>query len=152
VTGIKGAARPDNVAPDYYCDNVNVTSVGRLNGVRPINKDPNLMPGYEVSGGLIMTWLLDSATKSFFSKPPEGMDFTMSWGKRTTWHGEKVAEVVLSMKMGAEKSDVNVFLDVAKKKFVGNEWTRGGKTGWMMYKNQKDNPEVNPADFKPPIK
>lgn len=152
VTGIKGADRPSNVAPDYYCDGVDVTTKGRMDGVRPINKDPNTMPGYEVSGGLIMTWLLDSHTKSYFSKPPEGMGISMSWGKRTTWHEEKVVEVVMTMKMGTEVSEMNLFLDSDKKRFVGNEWTRDGKTGWMMYKNQKDNPKVNVADFKPPIK
>ena len=41
VTGLKGAVRPDNVAPDYYGDGAVVTTVGRFAGVKPLNKDAN---------------------------------------------------------------------------------------------------------------
>ncbi len=153
-TELYSGKRPENVSPDYYCDGTTVTTVGRLEGTRALNKDANIMPGYEVSGGLIMTWLLDSPTKSFFSKPPSGIEVTMAWGSRKTWHDEKVVEVVLTATMVSQKesSVVSIFLDPEHKKMIGDEWTREGKTGWMLYKNQKDNPDVNPADFKPPTR
>lgn len=153
-TELYSGKRPDNVSPDYYCDGVNVTTVGRFEGTRPLNKDANTMPGYEVAGGLIMTWLLDSPTKNFFSKPPSGMEVTMAWGPRKTWHDESVVEVILTATMASQKdaSVVSIFMDPEHKKLIGDEWTREGKTGWALYKNQKDNPEVNPSDFKPPVK
>jgi hypothetical protein len=150
VTGLKKTDSRDNIAPDYYCDGEDVTTVGRKDGTKPLNKDPNIGPGYEVSGGLIVTWLLDSPTKGFFDKPPTGMKFDMDWGQRKVWHEEKVDEVVLKISSGDTTLLVSLFVDPDHKRLVGNEWTNNGKLGYMLYRNQKENRSVNPASFKPP--
>ena len=152
VTSLNGQERPKDVAPDFYCDGADVTTVGRFDGTHPINKDSNISPGYEVSGGLVMMWLMDSPSRQFFSKPPAGMELELSTGQRSTWKEIKVAEIVISVKIGGQddKSTLSAFLDSERKKLVGYEWTREGKTGWMLYKNQKDNPTVDASTFKPP--
>ena len=152
VTGLQGKERPQDVAPDYYCDGFDVTAIGRFKSTKPINKDTNTSPGYEVSGGIIMMWLMDSPGKQFFSKPPAGMDIELTAGQRTIWKDLKITEVVISVKMGGQddESTFSAFLDTAKKKLLGCEWTREGKVGTTVYKNQRDNPAVNVAAFKPP--
>ena len=152
VTSLNGQERPKDVAPDFYCDGADVTTVGRFDGTHPINKDSNISPGYEVSGGLVMIWLMDSPEKQFFSKPPAGMEIDLVPGKRTMWKELPVSEIVMSVKIGDkdDKSSISVFFDSGKKKLIGYEWTREGKTGWMLYKNQKDNPAVDASTFKPP--
>ena len=152
VTSLNGQERPKDVAPDYYCDGTDVTTVGRYDGTMPINKDSNTSPGYEVSGGIIMMWLMDSPGRHFFSVPPPGMELELSTGQRSTWKEMKVAEIVITVKIGGQndKSTLSAFLDSERKKLIGYEWTRDGKTGWMLYKNQKDNPPVDASTFKPP--
>lgn len=149
VTGLKGS-RPDNVAPDYYCDSEVVTTKGKFEGVRPINKDANTAPGYEVSGGVVMTWLLDSPMKTMFNTPPKGFDLKFSWGKRTEWHGQKVEEVVLTV-VNEGVTSASYFIAPNHKHLVGYEWTRDGKTGITTYKNQKDNLAVDEKGFVPPV-
>ncbi|MEI8281599.1 MAG: hypothetical protein WCG75_04255 [Armatimonadota bacterium] len=150
VTGLK-EARPDNVAPDYYCDGDDVSIKGRNDRVDPINKDKNIAPGYEVSGGVVMSWLLDSPMKVMFTKPPEGFDLQFSWGKRTEWKGIKVKEVVMTRKIGGRSTSACYFIAPDHKHLVGFEWTRDGKTGILEYKNQKDNPKIDAKDLKPPV-
>ena len=152
VTSHKGSNRPKDVAPDYFCDGVDVMTKVTHEGVRPLNKDPNLMPGYEVTGGLIVTWLLDSSTKRFFSKPPNGVETSIEWGPRETWHEQKVDEIVFKMKMGKESNTVSLFIDPDHKKFIGTEAMNNGKLGYMLYGNQKENSTVNAKAFKPPAK
>lgn len=141
----------DKIAPDFYCDGVDVTTVGRFDGTKPINKDANSMPAYEVSGGLIMTWLLDSPSKGLFTKPPEGMKVDIGWGKRKSWHNEKVDEITFKMTAGEQTPLVSFFLDPEHKRLVGNEWIANGKVGFMIYRSQKANPAVNPSIFEPPV-
>lgn len=154
VTSLQGKERPQNVAPDYYCDGSDVTTVGRFDGTRPINKDTNTSPGYEVSGGIIMMWLMDSPGKQFFSKPPAGMEIELMSGRRNTWKDLKVTEILISVKIDAkdDKSTLSAFLDADKRKLLGYEWTRDEKTGTLLYKNQMNNPSVNVKSFKPPVK
>ena len=149
VTDLKGD-RPDNVAPDYYCDGAQVSIKGRNDRIVPINKDSNVAPGYEVTGGVVMTWLLDTPMKTMFAKPPEAFDLKFSWGKRTEWLGEKVEEVVITVTMAERTNSASYFLNPDHKHLVGNEWVRDGMKGTMVYKNQKDNPTVNEKGFVPP--
>ena len=141
----------DKIAPNFYCDGVDVTTVGRFDGTKPINKDANSMPGYEVSGGLIFTWLLDTPSKTLFNNPPEGFKIDEEWGTRKLWHDEKVDEIIMKVSQGETTHLVSFFLDTDHKRLIGNEWTVNGKTGYMIYRNQKDNPSVNSATFKPPL-
>ena len=150
VTSLRVAAIKDKIAPDYYCDGVNVTTVGRFDGTQPINKDANSSPGYEVSGGLIMTWLLDSPLKGLLDKPREGMKIEADWGPRKLWHDEKVDEIIFKVTMGGDSTVSHFFLDPDHKRLIGNEWFNVSKLGYKIYRNQKENPLVNPGSFKPP--
>jgi hypothetical protein len=110
------------------------------------------MPGYEVTGGLIFTWLLNSPTIALFTKPPEGVTVAIDWGHRESWHDQKVSEITFKMGMGKESSEASLFLDPDHKRFIGMEAKNNGKLGYMLYRNQKENPSVNPGSFKPPAK
>lgn len=149
VTGLKGT-RPSDCAPDYFCDGKDVTTIGRNEGTRALNQDANISPGYEVSGGLILTWLLESPNKDIFNNPPNGVKFNFSWGKDTSWHSQKVSEIVVKVEVEKVSNSVSIFFDPEQKQMVGFEYVADKQTGWMMYKNQKQNPSIDPSSFKPP--
>jgi hypothetical protein len=145
-----GIDRPKGVADDYYCDGAEVTSVGRFSGTRPINKDNNTVPGYEVTGGLILTWLLDSPTKGFYDQPPKEIKISVDWGKRKTWHNQQVVEVIYKVTIEKDTQVVSFFLDPSHVRLIGDEAMNNGKLGYMLYQNQKVSPKVNEGSFKAP--
>lgn len=149
VTGLKGE-RPADCAPDYFCDGKDVTSVGKHEGTRPLNEDSNISAGYEVSGGLILSWLLETPNKNVFNNPPAGVKFDFSWGKSKTWHDQSVSEIIIKIDVDKVSNTVNVFFDPERKQMLGYQYVADKQTGWMMYKNQKQNPNIDPSSFKPP--
>lgn len=152
VTGLKGGDRPKDIAPDYYCDGKDVTTIGHADGTRPLNIDPNLSPGYEVTGGLIMTWLTNSPNMEMLRNPPQGIEFQFEWGKKETWHDQKVSEITIKVQAGSVANSIDIYFDPERKHLIGDEYKAGEQTGWMEYKGQKDNPKIDAAGFKPPQK
>ncbi len=148
VKGQKSGDRPKEIAPDYYCDGKNVTTVGGPGGVQALNTDPNITPGYEVTGGLIMTWLLNTPNKRVLMNPPQGIEFQFSWGKKDTWRDHKVSEIVIKVIAGSVDNSISVYFDPERKHLLGNEYKAGEQSGWMEYKGQMDNPKLDAAGFK----
>lgn len=130
---------PGSPVPSYVSDGANVTTSGphRETTVRELNTDPNIAPGYEVAGGLLMMALLDSPNSKMLFDPPKEFKIEYSHGKTSEWKGTKVKEIVMSMDAGGQKLDYSVFLSEDGKWFVGAQYPINGKTGWVHYKNAK---------------
>ncbi|MBX3119407.1 MAG: hypothetical protein KF784_10100 [Fimbriimonadaceae bacterium] len=146
--------RPDGCAYDYYysAGKKVVTLRGDERFTADLNTDENQMPGYEVTGSMILSWMLKSPAIDRFFEPPKGYKFDYAWGSRTEWHGQKTKEIVLKITQTEAKEgpEVWMFLSEDKKKFLGHEWKSQGKVGYQLYSNQKENPDVKPSDFEPP--
>jgi hypothetical protein len=134
----KGA---DNRAPDYYANGAEVLSI-RPNGSHSrdgIMPDPNTSPGWEVSGGMIMSWLQDTRTGKMILDPPKEMPIVWSFGPRSEWRKLKVRELVGTMKSPRGSQTVNFFIDEVKRALVGFEYDFGRQKGYAIYKDQKFN-------------
>lgn len=154
VKAPKGEARPEGSPYDYYysAGKQVITQRDGEQFTADLNTDANRMPGYEVTGSLMLSWMLESPSSKRFFDPPKGYKFEYSWGSRTEWHGQKTKEIVLKITQTEAKEgpEVWMFLSEDKKKFLGHEWKSQGKVGYLLYTNQKDNPDVKPSDFEPP--
>ena len=78
------------------------------------------------------------------------MKIEADWGPRKLWHDEKVDEIIFKVTMGGDSTVSHFFLDPDHKRLIGNEWFNVSKLGYKIYRNQKENPLVNPGSFKPP--
>lgn len=146
--------RPEKSSMDYYCVKNQVTVI-RNDGERmtlPLNTDANTLPGYEVSGSFLLSWMLKSPAYDLLMKPPQGYRFEYSWGSRNEWHDVKVKEIIVKaiQEKATDGQPISLFTSEDKRKLVGMEWRIGDKTGFLLYKDQKDNPEVKASDFQPP--
>ncbi|HMS56197.1 MAG TPA: hypothetical protein PKA27_12425 [Fimbriimonadaceae bacterium] len=127
----------DSKVPNYSCDGKEVTT--DRNGSKstePLNTDPNLMPGWEVSGGLIVSWLMKTPSAGFLFNPPQGFKLVMSPGKKTKWQEIDVNEVVVQMSGGQETISVMLYLSKDNKWLVGMEHKSNGNGGWVKYTKQ----------------
>ena len=140
----KPAKTSKNLAPDYASDGTEVLANGG-NGYpsnpQPLNKDPNVEPGYEVSAGPILSWLINSPTGNVFINPPETLRTSFEWAPSTSWHGLKVHTVVLSVSYPSSGTSqvqkVNIYLNDAGTEMVGYEITSPGSSGYLIYEDQK---------------
>lgn len=138
--------------PDFFADGRQVVTV------EPSGKQtkeweaavPNISPGWEVTGGLILSWLQKTPNGDFISNPPPGMKIIWSIGPRTVWHGLKVREVRGQISHEGQPGTLmgSFFLGASSPTLVGQEadmgGPRGGKPGYTLYTHQKENP-VLPA-------
>ncbi|MEZ0327757.1 MAG: hypothetical protein ACAH95_17825, partial [Fimbriimonas sp.] len=130
-------------APDFYSDGEQVHSFwkGNAQASTPIKPPENTSPGWEVSGGPILSFLVDSGVSKFYKNPPPHITLTFTWGPRVKWQGEEVREVKMAMTQGDVTLPIYMFLTKDAKEFVGYEWETGkAKLGWMHYTNRKENP------------
>jgi hypothetical protein len=125
--------------PSFVSDGANVTTsgAGRETTVRELNTDPNISPGYEVAGGLLMLALLDSPSGKTLFDPPKEFKIEYSYGNTSEWKATKVKEIVMSLEGGGQKTAYSVFLSEDGKWLVGAQYPINGKTGWVHYKNAK---------------
>ena len=138
------ADMPGLQAPDYFCNGTDVL-MRRADGtssVRSIVVDANTMPGWEVSTGLLLTWLQNSLIGRFLFEPPAGLKTEFSWGERKDWEGQPVREVLVTMNAQGDTWTVSLFLDSEKPVLIGQESKREGKRGWMRYRTAKENPDL----------
>ncbi len=141
----KPATGQTRTAGDFTSDGANVTTVGGTGypnaGTRPLNTDKNLSPGYEVSGGPIMSWLLKSPQSNFYINPPEGIKASLAGDKPMTWHGVKVLVIDVKWEMPGRESHgpevMKMFLNEQGDEFLGFKWSRQGLTGSLTYTEQK---------------
>ncbi len=151
-----GQKRPEGAAYDYYCDGTTLTTL-RAEGLpmtATINTDPNVMPGWEVTGWAFLTWMVKTPNENRLFEPPKGYLADFEWGKRESWKDRKVKEIVVTYREEGKNDGpkVNVFVSEDKKQLVGYEWTVGKRTGTLVYTSIKENPKVSNTDFEIPKK
>ena len=161
-----------NVPDDFYGQGDSVREVGPGYPQTQKRVTFNQMPGWEVSGGFIVSWLERTPVGDMFEKPmpewPAGAHVRLDWGPRTIWHGHGVREIVATESMdpphpvaaeivpgsapaktaprSEQNSDsVSLFIDPRSKTLVGVETREKGKVGWAEYLDQQFDP-VLPVD------
>ncbi|MBV6458603.1 MAG: hypothetical protein HONBIEJF_01735 [Fimbriimonadaceae bacterium] len=128
--------RPGNLAPNYVADGKMVNSTwpdGRTTTDSVIPRE-NTSPGWEVSGGLAISFLEKTKIVSYLLEPPAEFKLTWSMGKTTSWEGQDVRELVAEF--GGRDRKMRLFLDKSKPMFVGAK-SEGGLNGWMIYRDVK---------------
>lgn len=135
--GLKVTSPKDTKVPNYTCDGKEVTTdrEGSMSSV-PLNTDPNIMPGWEVSGGLIVSWLMKTPSSNFLFAPPKGFSVVMSPGKRSKWLEIDVNEIVVQMSSDEETMSVMLYLSKDNQWLLGMEHTNKGSGGWVKYTKQ----------------
>ncbi len=134
--------------PDFVADSTQVVSV-LPSGTRRTEQEgprPNSVPGWEVTGGSILSWLQDTPMGQLLLTPPPGTFGTWSFGPRTVWHGQKVRELLAQWTNQGQTDTSSYFLSATSPTLVGFEWhtgkSGGGKIGYALYTNQKENPPL----------
>lgn len=134
--------------PDFVADGAQVVSV-LPSGKRRTEQEgpqPNTMPGWEVTGGSVLSWLQDTPYGRLFLTPPPGTKGDWSVGPRTVWHGRKVRELLARWTSQGQTETSSYFLGPDSPTLVGFEWHTGwagkGKVGYALYTNQKENPPL----------
>jgi hypothetical protein len=95
------------------------------------------MPGYEVSGGPILWWLLKSPAADILTNPPAGLKISGKWGQSKMWHGVKAKQIDLLTSRGTEHQTMTLYLSENGEEFLGYETNMNGKNGYLIYTHQK---------------
>ena len=135
--------------PDFVADGTQVVYI-LPSGHRRSGQEapqPNVVPGWEVTGGMIVGWLQDTPTSHFFFNPlPPGVTLTWSFGPRTVWRGLKVRELQGHILNHGHVSAFSLFLDSSAPMLAGAAGeAANGKPGYTLYLDQKENPPLPAA-------
>lgn len=134
-----------SAVPDYYADGEQLIMIqpdGRqkMSAIKP---EPNTSPGWEVSVGMILSWLQNTES-AHMERLPLPLSYHFSIGPRTTWRGYHVRELLMK---DAEHSRyyphgiaTSFFLDSTQPKLIGMETDALHRVGWALYADQKENP------------
>jgi hypothetical protein len=135
---------PKRQVPNFYADTINVNLVmpDLTRSTMPIISEPNTMPGWEVAGGPILTWLQATPSVDLIESPPTSLGVLMTYGTRTKWRGESVVEVLTAVGAGGERMTVSYFVSPYLNRLIGSEWRQGKRAGWIHYTKQIANPEL----------
>jgi hypothetical protein len=138
--------QPGLPAPNFYCRDgatVDIVWPQRPRESRELTHDANTSPGWEVSGGLIMSALLGSPDADIIFNMPPGYKVTWSFGAAKTWQGEAVTDVAVHAEMQLRADDVHYYVSPDGKRLVGFSWSGGGPNpGWAHYLKQVENPTL----------
>jgi RNA polymerase sigma factor (sigma-70 family) len=119
---------------------VTATEPGGQSTVDPEAPQANNLPEWEVSAGLILSWLQHNPAAGI-PTPPPGVGLALTLGPRTVWRGSKVREIVAHVAVGSESSIGSYFVDPQKDELVGMEWrpdrTNPGLIGYAQYLHQR---------------
>lgn len=142
---------PGGLAPDYFCNGKTVASVRdkAVVSTHPVTPDPNTMPGWEVSGGPILGWLMGAPASKSYIDPPAGLKSALRFGTRSKWQGEEVREILLTLGDPKTGLIVSLFIDRLGRRLVGFEWNPNGRTGFAHFTKQEVNPKL-PGDLGDP--
>jgi len=148
VTTNDGTQNAPRTVPDFLADGRHVRSLwpGGKQTTDWEAPQPNSVPGWEVTGGSILSWLQDTPTGRFYLTPPPGVTLQWSIGPRTLWRGQKVQELLAQVTNQGQTDTSSYFLSATSPTLVGFEWrtgkSGGGKIGYALYTNQKENPPL----------
>lgn len=144
--------KPGGVAPNYYCDGKSVMSIhpDGSRTSRSAGREPNTTPGWEVSGGVIISWLMNGTTAEFLEKPPQGFNLEFAAGPMKTWNDLNVRELVLTMSGQDRKVDLHLYFAASSPELLGMQWTNNNQVSIAKYLNQQRNPKLPETLGNPP--
>jgi AhpC/TSA family len=130
--------------PDCYADGRQVLWIHPDNrwSTGELVPEPNTAPGWEVSGGPIVSWLQDTWSGRAYLDPPKEMKVTWQFGPRVEWRGQRVREIVGTIGDSHRDSGFSLFVDAQRNLLVGDENRFNEKVGWAVYADQQANPAV----------
>jgi len=139
------AANEPRAVPDFVADGTQVACI-LPRGNRWTEQEtprPSFMPGWEITGGEITGWLQDTPTSQYYFSPPTGMMLTWSFGPRTVWRGLRVRELQAHIANHGHIGTFYLFLNPSATMLLGTEGEiLGGKPGYTLYLDQKENPPL----------
>ena len=140
------SSQPGTVAPDYFSDGTQISVVEDAAVVRKedVTPRPNTSPGWEVSGGLVLSILQNTEMVKTLLDPPVAFKATYSFGPTKTFETEKVIDVQLKFVSGPNSQTVDVFI-AQDNLLVGIMYDSHGKH-WAHYSHRTANPPT-PADL-----
>jgi len=146
------ADAPGGLAPNYYCDGKTVVSIHRTGErtSRSLSREPNSTPGWEVAGGLILSWLMNGVTAERIANPPKGVTIEYRAGSARSWQGHAVREVIVEMSQSGKQLDLHAYFGPERPELLGLEWMHQGKPGAVHYLHQQANPTLPPTLGDPP--
>jgi len=155
---IAGTGDPD----DFYGSGETIHEVGPSFPSTGPRVRFNSMPGWEVSGGFVISWLERTPTGGMFDHMPAdfppGTRIDLTWGNRSTWHNHAVREIVgtlvmpsapkpaaadiasppaSSPKTNSGGHTLSLFIDPANKTLIGIETPINGHIGYTEYVGQQ---------------
>lgn len=143
-------------APDFYCNGREVLYVrdSRIEARNNPVPDQNSMPGWEVSGGFIISFLQKTRNAQWLLNPPEPFTLTCKLLEPKEWKGERARPIELMVtKGGDEQVTLVLFVAADELRLIGWEakLQPGGQSSeetvaWLWYKDQKFNPPL-PEDL-----
>jgi len=132
---------PGSLAPTYLCKDGEL--IERLTGgsERPGSEATDqTMPGWEVSGGPIMSWLAGTPSGKYYADglpKDSGMSISLTWGSLKKWQDLSVREIILTTATAqGESRKFSMFLDVEKPRLLGLSLEDFYKNGWVKYSGQ----------------
>lgn len=137
-----GSAR---AVPSFFADGRKVLSVWP-HGKRATEwetSQPNIMPGWEVTGGLILSWLQETPGGQLLFDPPQGMTVSWVFGPRTVWQGQNVRELNVKLDVQGGSEPLSLFVSRTGSRLIGFEWkATPSKTGYAVYTHQQEDPSL----------
>jgi hypothetical protein len=136
---------PDNQkVPNFYADGVQTLALypdGRRS-IGELRPDPNTAPGWEVTGGLIVSWLEHTESCEKVFHPKEGLFVQWELGPRVQWRDHPVVEIVGVISNQDKLSTLSFFVNPEEKRLIGLETLAGDRTHAALYLAQKENPDL----------
>jgi len=126
-------------APDYIAKGGTVTSrpSDRPEHTEDIVPRPNTMPGWEVSGGVALSFLENTHNVDlYFGKERPDYEVAMSMGTTKLWKKHAVREIVIEWKGPNHTAKGSLFIDAKRPLFVGDAYNGG----WMLYEDVRTVP------------
>lgn len=142
---LKVISRGNEAVPDYHANGLELLTL-RADGSSEsgaIRPEPGVSPGWEVSGGFILSWLQDTLVGRMVLDPRPGLKMRWSYGPRKEWRSHAVREVVMTVTDPRDRNGgglkTSLFVDPDGKRLIGVESSPTGRPGWALYEDQREN-------------
>jgi hypothetical protein len=134
---------PAPEAPTYFCDSKQVVSmVDGAGQAVLLTRDIREMPGWEVTGGLVLSWLERTGFADFIWHPPIGVEASVSCDGPKTWQKEDTEQLTLTEGEGRARQKMRLYVSPDHRRLIGFGWDRGKVHGWAHYRDQKERTDL----------
>ncbi len=143
---LKVVSRGNETVPDFHANGLELMRLGpdgssESEAIRP---ESGSSPDWEVSGGLILSWLQDTPMGRMILDPGSGLGIRWVYGPRTEWRSHPVREVVMTIADPGDPdgrgTEASLFVDPVGRRLIGVEANVTGRPGWAVYADQRENP------------